>query len=288
MSLLNSALIQISDVITRHALDGPRSFPEALEAVRRQPPAVWQSAADQISDSGLPLGPLKSLASKDLSVEVLTGALQRFHAAALAPHWSQISAASGADQSLRARVLIEEGLDAAFNELHPRVTWRSPVLRCQIDDDGCPPGCIQRIQTVPDRLEVHLDGRGLTIEPSVFAPGVGFRLPDSPDDRDPVALIYPVPTDWRVLTTMTESNMGGVPALIGKTRSAIIDALVDGPLTTSGLSRRVHIAAASASEHASILRSAQMIESVRDGNRMIHRLTALGFAMARHRSPSMR
>ena len=31
MSLLNSALIQISDVITRHALDGPRSFPEALE-----------------------------------------------------------------------------------------------------------------------------------------------------------------------------------------------------------------------------------------------------------------
>ena len=143
-------------------------------------------------------------------------------------------------------------------------------------------------RTSPDRLEVHLGGKGLTIEPSVFAPGVGFRLPDSPDDRDPVALIYPVATDWRVVTGMTESNKGGVPALIGKTRSAILDALADGPLTTSGLARRVHIAPASASEHASILRSARMIESVREGNRMTHRLTALGFALARHRSLSIR
>jgi DNA-binding transcriptional ArsR family regulator len=252
-----------------------------LEAVRCQPVAVWQSAASQIADSGLPLGPLKSLANRDLSVDVLTGALQRFHAVALAPYWSPITAASAADQSVRARVLIERGLDAALDELHPGVTWRNPVLRCQIDDDGCPPGCIQRVQTVPDRLEVQLDGRGLTIEPSVFAPGIGLRLPDSPDDRDPVALIYPVATDWRVVTRTTESNKGGVPALIGKTRSAILDALAEGPLTTTGLARRVHIAPASASEHASILRSARMIESVRDGNRMTHQLTALGLALAR-------
>ena len=70
-----------------------------------------------------------------------------------------------------------------------------------------------------------------------------------------------------------------IAALMGGTRAAVIQILADQELTTSELARAVGVSVASASHHASVLRVAGLLESKRDGQRMLHRLTVLGAAL---------
>lgn len=64
-------------------------------------------------------------------------------------------------------------------------------------------------------------------------------------------------------------------ALIGRTRAAVLEAIADGG-TTSTVAQRLGISAASASEHATVLREAGLVVSIRQRNHMHHSLTRLG------------
>ena len=59
-----------------------------------------------------------------------------------------------------------------------------------------------------------------------------------------------------------------------------MEALADHELTTSTLAKLLRISTASASEHATVLESGTApVASTRQGNRVVHRLTALGHAL---------
>jgi DNA-binding transcriptional ArsR family regulator len=64
-------------------------------------------------------------------------------------------------------------------------------------------------------------------------------------------------------------------ALLGETRSAALDVISDG-CTTSQLARRLRISAATASHHATVLRSAGLVLTQRAGSAVLHTLTPLG------------
>ena len=60
----------------------------------------------------------------------------------------------------------------------------------------------------------------------------------------------------------------------------MLRACLDTPLTTTALARSVGISNSSASEHATVLRGAELLISERHGNQVIHRTTELGAALA--------
>jgi DNA-binding transcriptional ArsR family regulator len=67
-------------------------------------------------------------------------------------------------------------------------------------------------------------------------------------------------------------------ALLGHTRAAVLGAL-DRPGTTGELARRTGVLPSSASQHATVLREAGLVRTVRDGKAVRHTLTPLGAAL---------
>lgn len=63
--------------------------------------------------------------------------------------------------------------------------------------------------------------------------------------------------------------------LLGRTRAAVLEAIVDGG-TTTALAERLGISLASVSEHATVLRTAGLIVSLRVRNHVHHNITPLG------------
>jgi DNA-binding transcriptional ArsR family regulator len=63
---------------------------------------------------------------------------------------------------------------------------------------------------------------------------------------------------------------------------------VGGGCTTSELARRVGVSLASASQHASVLREAGLVHTLRQGGAVLHTLTPLGAALLRGGAPADR
>ncbi len=125
--------------------------------------------------------------------------------------------------------------------------------------------------------EIHLDGRGLVLIPSYFCVSGPLTMP-RPGAAPGPDLPGRAPTR-RLLPMSETARPEALSALIGVTRAAVLQATIANPGTTEELARRVGVSAASASEHAGVLRRAGLITSFRDRNRMQHQLTSLGVAL---------
>src|SRR5689334_7480024 len=68
---------------------------------------------------------------------------------------------------------------------------------------------------------------------------------------------------------------GRLAALVGRSRSAILESIADGCGTVE-LARRLGISPASVSHHTAVLRDSGLISTRRDGASVIHTLTSLG------------
>ncbi|MFC0627876.1 winged helix-turn-helix domain-containing protein [Kribbella deserti] len=192
----------------------------------------------------------------------MVSVLDRLHRDTVAPHWSAISTALGMEKARLARVLADEGVEGLLSSLHPRISWESPVL--EIPSAG---GWSR------EPLFTRLDGGGLVVVPSVFC--AAGPVPYFPHDGQPAVLIYPIASD--ALWTSTASSTA-LATLLGKTRASVLQAIDEG-CTTTELARRVGVSPASASQHATALRDAGLVTSVRDRNKMQHGLTPLGQAV---------
>ncbi|MFC9222132.1 ArsR/SmtB family transcription factor [Streptomyces hygroscopicus] len=229
----------------------------------------------------------------------LIATLRAYHRAVVAPYWSHIQARIEADRAARGRALLDGGADGLLASLPPTMRWRAPVL--EVD--------------YPVDRDLWLRGRGLLLLPSFFCRGrpVTFRNPE----LTPV-LVYPVEHARRGLPPRPEqrsrpgpgsrperpsrpeqrSRPGQRPAvapgsartlgkLVGQTRSAVL-LEVGGGCTTSELARRVGVSLASASQHASVLREAGLVHTLRQGSAVLHTLTPLGAALLRGVVPGER
>jgi DNA-binding transcriptional ArsR family regulator len=213
---------------------------------------------------------LRDLPSDRAAMAFLVEGLRACHSAMVAEHWEGIRAHLDADMLRRGRILAERGVEGLLSTLHPNIAWTGDGLT--IFEPASP-----RDATICSH------GRGLLLVPSVFCrdePRVYLSVADH--DAPPV-LFYPASLDGQIAASLWHGNgytpgNRGLEDLIGRTRSAIMEAMRDGA-TTSELARRVQVSAACASQHASVLRGAGLITTRRLDNRVLHTLTPLGHAL---------
>ncbi|MFG2999632.1 winged helix-turn-helix domain-containing protein [Streptomyces sp. NPDC048340] len=201
---------------------------------------------------------------------LVRNALLKYHAVAVAPYWAQLLAAAHADRSRRALVTADSGVDGLLATLHPEVRWASPVLHvpCRTDAD------------------LRLSGRGLLLVPTFFWPEP-LALLDNADPGRPLVLRYPIALDladyasvWAAPRASSAPPAppgpgGALAALLGATRARVLRA-VETPASTGELARRTGTSPATASHHATVLRTAGLLTTERDGSGVLHALTPLG------------
>jgi predicted transcriptional regulator len=198
----------------------------------------------------------------------LATATRAAYQALIEPYWPRIHACLHAEQVTRVKILASGGPDRLLASLQGRwIRWRRPVLEV----------------LVPGQAEVHLDGGGIVLLPSLFV-GETPSLHQNPND----AMAAP----WLILPPADDLAGGGrlwddprprgaaLAALVGRNRAAVLSAIAHG-CTTTELACQVGISLAAASQHASVLRNAGLITTRRQGSAVLHVLTPLGTELLR-------
>ncbi|MEV4638757.1 winged helix-turn-helix domain-containing protein [Actinoplanes sp. NPDC049548] len=191
--------------------------------------------------------------------------VHEFHRLAVAPTWRRVRSYLKAERDVRARILTTGGIGRLLATVHPKAQWRAPTLTLPLERHE----------------EVRLGGRGLVLAPSLFLPGrtcvvVGAHTPAA----TPI-LVFPAPPNRasaRLLWAGDDQGQQALPALIGRTRAALLEALTE-TRTTGELAVRIGISAAGVSQHTSVLRQAGLITTRRSRNTVLHSLTTLGIAL---------
>jgi DNA-binding transcriptional ArsR family regulator len=237
-----------------------RGLDAGLEAIRSTPIATLDRELARVRLPERSIPDVKRLATGDVEVlDRLTSTMAAYHAAAIQPYQPILRAAAEREYRIRTHAMAHDGVRGLLASLRPMASYSDGELRV--------PGHPHQV--------IHLNGRGLTLVPSFFC----VRHPVTLFDAElPPVLIYPPARGHPALTPPDAMPSKALPALIGPTRAAILASLATG-CTTMDLSARLNISAASASEHAAVLRNAGLIVSHRDGVRVIHQLTALGTAL---------
>ncbi|MGD3106407.1 ArsR/SmtB family transcription factor [Streptomyces sp. YGL11-2] len=243
--------------------EGLLGMDEALAALRETPAARLHDELSRLAPAaGRPLPAwIRDMADGETrALGRLAGILRRYYEAAVAPYWPRVQGRIEADRAARGRALLDGGADRLLASLPPMMRWRPPVLEADY----------------PVERDLHLGGRGLLLLPSYFCrrTPVTFYNPD----LTPV-LVYPVEHQAPRLTPPVPPDRS-LGRLVGQTRSAILHGIGVG-CTTSELARRVDVSLASASQHATVLRDAGLLFTLRQGNAVLHTLTPLGAALLR-------
>lgn len=205
-----------------------------------------------------PLQPFEATPTR--AVKRLAAELERYWQIALEPHWPRIRALLEADIAHRARQLTEAGPAALFDDLHPAISWRDPILNVELPFRG----------HVAD-----LRGLGLLLVPSVFAwmgPAVITEEPWQP------TLIYPA----RGVATLWESGGNRAPEavanVLGRTRAALL-AQLGAPRSTTDVARLLGITPGGASQHLGALKQAGLVAGRREGRAVLYVRTPLADAL---------
>ncbi|MGX1123048.1 DNA-binding transcriptional ArsR family regulator [Streptomyces ambofaciens] len=218
--------------------------------------SAWSTRPSDEGDRGLRalgLGPEEALA-----------AVRDVWRHALAPYWNRVLNQLEHECNARGRITMTGGVDRLLETLHSKIQWQSPVLEV--------PG--------PDR-DIHLDGRGLVLVPSLFLvhqPSVLIR--SLPQDGGS-ALVFAVSPDFPQAAGLWDEpdNTGqALGALVGRTRAAALRALTASH-TTSELAETLGISSAGASQHTAVLRESGLITTHRNRNTVLHTVTPLGMAL---------
>ncbi len=197
------------------------------------------------------------LAERDREAwQALERAVRTAHEGVLARSWDRIRAGFDAERAWRVQLLAREGIRATLAGLVPGGRWDGTTLTFEGTDD----------------IEITLDGRGITLLPSVFWTGrplVGTYPREA-------FLVYPAVTPLPLLDEPATGN--ALAALLGRTRAAILELLTH-PRTSTDLARELGVAKSSVSEHTKALRAARLLTAQRDGKAVRHSCTPLGLGL---------
>ncbi|WP_326789284.1 ArsR/SmtB family transcription factor [Streptomyces sp. NBC_00151] len=226
-----------------------------IESVVGSPRSVLRGQLDLL-DRGRGSAWLERLYEADLAArEDLRKLLRDYHRIALAPYWNAIRNSVEADRAIRTRALLDGGVHGLLHSYPPLMRWAPPVLHVRYAVE----------QTL------HLNGRGLLLAPSHFGQGPANSLADP---ALPPVLVYPAGHD-RTAAPVTVRALG---RLMGGTRASIL--IATETATTSGeLARRVGVSAATVSHHLSALRAAGLLNTLRQGELILHTRTSTGSAL---------
>lgn len=183
--------------------------------------------------------------------------LAQFWRATLAPRWPGLHSVLERDVAERARMLAEDGITRVLRTLHPRLRWDGATLRIGIAGDET----------------TYTAGEELVLIPSVL----GWpRLFSQVVDPTNTYVCYPATRAG----TGPENNRAGtgrraLDQLLGPSRAAVLHDL-DQPRTTTQLSSRRQLAAATVSYHLDTLVNAGLVLRKRDGRHVLYERTAYG------------
>ncbi|MFJ8044358.1 ArsR/SmtB family transcription factor [Kitasatospora sp. NPDC096147] len=207
---------------------------------------------------------IRALLEGDLTArQLLADSLRASHDATVGPYWARIRAHLDAVRADLARTLLDGGVEQLLATFCvPGIRWHAPVL--EVD--------------YPNDVEIHLCGRGLVLLPMAFQADPPTLLTDTMDPDAPHALAFPTVRDPLAaahLLTPDPTARHSLGALLGRTRAAALDVVTDG-CTTTELARRLNVSPAAASQHATVLRNANLITTQRRGGAVLHTITPLG------------
>ncbi|WP_194292842.1 ArsR/SmtB family transcription factor [Streptomyces smaragdinus] len=229
---------------------------DAVLSTRRRQLARELTALSRIPSWAGPLirGELEALT-------VLGQALKDYFAHVMGPCWPRVQAQIEADRVRRARAFMAGGADGLLDSLRPTLRWQSPVLEADYPTDR----------------DIHLDGRGLLLIPSVFC----WRTPVTwIDPALPPVVVYPVdrtPTWWTPEPTTRRTDP--LASLLGATRADLLRAATDGG-ASGELARRTGNSPAITSYHLKVLREAGLVIALPDGPQILYAATPLGRGLA--------
>ncbi len=241
------------------------TFDRGAQRLAARPDADLRAELRSYSRDGVPpwLNGLDQARPKARST--LTQVLSKTHQHLVAPYWPSMLSHLTGERARLGRQIADQGVEHLLERLHPNIRWRPPVLEIL---GGAP--------WVQAPLDVRLDGRGIVVVPSIFCGPV--PIPLFPLDGGAALLLVPAPPeliDAPTVWNAQSANGDPLATLLGRTRAAVLRALDDGSTTTE-LARRLEISPSGASQHTAALRSAGLIISRRDRNRMVHTATDLG------------
>jgi DNA-binding transcriptional ArsR family regulator len=241
--------------------EGSAGLEPGVEAVLRTPRRRLTAEVSRLVASGAALPDAAALARGEVGGLTRVGrAMHTYHETVLAPYWEQIAERVGADRAARIHVLADDGAESMLTTFE-FMRWRPPVL--EVD--------------YPVDQELRLNGRGLTLVPSAFC----WRRPVAlADPALPPVLVYPANPhhDWLGARGL-RATAGGLVALIGPSRAAILHRLADKPCVNGELARLIATTPATVSKHTAVLREAGLIVSRQHGRFVTHMLTPLGVAL---------
>ncbi|MFC6881431.1 winged helix-turn-helix domain-containing protein [Actinomadura yumaensis] len=254
---------------------GNGTFEEQLDRIRSIPPEHLHDDLARLAHHR-PMADWARRLSDDAELrERLYRGFADLHHALLEPVWPRLTQHFIADRTMRTRHFLNGGVEAMLAQVSPRsVSWNPPVLEVRM-----PPHIDH---------DLHLEGQGLLLAPSLF--GSGTSVDD--DARPQPVLSYPAFQDQPLLhlTALaprdTRPGHAALAALLGRTRANVLAAIADHPgCTTTELAALIGIAPPSASEHATVLRRAGLIHTLRYRNTALHEPTDLGTALLDNPQP---
>ncbi|WP_158264201.1 ArsR/SmtB family transcription factor [Amycolatopsis sp. CA-126428] len=202
----------------------------------------------------------------DAGRDEVVAAVRSFCSVAISPFWPRVHGHLESERDARSRLAMTGGVERLLDTLHPLVRWRPPVLEIPGERTG----------------EIHLDGRGLVLVPSLFLhEGRAALLMDGQDGETPVLVFSAAPpshTDAKEMWNAPEIGHRALAALVGRTRAAVLQELTDSR-STGELAERLRMSSAGISQHTSILREAGLITTRRNRNTVQHDVTRLGKAL---------
>ncbi|MER5602967.1 winged helix-turn-helix domain-containing protein [Streptomyces sp. NPDC002265] len=244
------------------------SVEELVEHVRSTPRERVRTHLREAAErrSSLPAWTHRLADDTALLAELCTG-LRHLYACLLAPYWGQFTEHLASDRTVRLQQLLTGGVEQLLTRANPQwMRWKPPVLEI-------------RMASGADR-DLYLEGEGFLLIPSMFCTRAVVT------DGPPVSVSYPIGPDQppSQLTALApeagRTRTSGVSMLLGRTRTAVLTTIAEHQgCSTKELAAHAGIAPASASEHATILREAGLIRSLRHRNSVLHSLTSLGLML---------
>jgi DNA-binding transcriptional ArsR family regulator len=241
-------------------------FNEELAALRSTPPAIVRRdllathAPDPLPNPLLPAKHTDKGATLRL-LNAICDALGRYWESALEPSWTAMRLVLEADTTYRARQLATGGAHLLFADIHPNVRWADGALS---------------ISEMIGHHTVRAAGRGLLLMPSIFA-----HKPIPPlDPGQPPALAYPSRGIGTLWAPPPQPDLTALVDLLGRRRTLLLQ-MLDEPLPTIEIARRLKITPSAVSQHLQVLHATGLVTRARDRRQVLYRRTPNGDQLTR-------
>jgi DNA-binding transcriptional ArsR family regulator len=195
------------------------------------------------------------------ALERLADEIAEYWDAVMLHRWPAVRALLEGEVLMGAHRHVVGGVDAFLGELHPGVRWDRSALHVQGREDRT----------------LRPGGRGVVLVATAFAwPDVAAGV--STEGTPLVA--FQARGTASLWDSLPDDPEHGLEVLLGRERAATMQSLRI-PRSTTELATLLHTAPSSVSYHLAVLRQAGLVDSHREGRRVLYRVSPLGDGLLR-------